>query len=104
MSEVTGFRLFQEPTRAVLAVFGPLDDLSGPTFEQLVNRCLDGAGRVQELVVDLAASPFITAAGFRSLLQSSSRASEAGCRVCVEHLRPLVGATIGALGLAAVLC
>jgi anti-anti-sigma factor len=104
VSEPTGFRLFLEPTRAVLAVFGPLDDLSGPTFEQLVNRCLDGAGRVQELVVDLAASPFITAAGFRALLQSSSRASEVGCRVCVEHLSPLVGSMVGVLGLAAVCC
>ena len=104
VSEPTGFRLFREPTRAVLAVFGPLDDLSGPMFEQLVNRCLEGAERVQSLVVDLAGSPFITAAGFRSLLQSTSKASDAGCHVCVEHERPLVGSTIGMLGLGAVLC
>ena len=104
MSDVTGFRLFREPARAVLAVFGPLDELSGPTFEQLVNRCLEGADRAPSLVVDLAGSPYVTAAGFRALLQSTARAAGAGCHVCVEHQRPLVGSTIGLLGLGAVLC
>ena len=104
VSDVTGFRLLREPGRRVLVVIGPLDNLSGPTFERLVERAMIGPERVDELVVDLAASPFVTAAGFHSLLQAMSRASDKGCRVCVEHPRPLVETTIEVLGLDAVLC
>jgi anti-anti-sigma factor len=104
MSDVTGFRLERQPARSVLAVRGPLDNLSAPAFEQLVNRCLADPDSVEEIVVELAGSPFVTAAGFRALLQASARASEAGCCLRLEHQRPLVESTIGVLGLGAVLC
>lgn len=104
MTDITGFRLVREPERLVLVVTGPLDTLTGPTFEQLVERALSGPQRAQELEVDLAASPFVTAAGFRSLLRASARASDAGCRLRVEHERRLVGSTMQLLGLRPVLC
>ncbi len=103
MSDLTGFRLTREPARAILAVRGPLDNLSGPSFEQLIERCLAGPDRVEEITVDLAASPFVTAAGFRVLLQALARSSAAGCRLWLEHPRPLVASTLQTLGLQAVL-
>jgi anti-anti-sigma factor len=104
VSERTGFRLVREPARLVLLVIGPLDILSGPTFEQLVERGLRCSGRAEDLVVDLGASPFVTAAGFRSLLRAEARASESGCRLRIEHQRPLVESTIRLLGLDTLLC
>jgi anti-anti-sigma factor len=104
MSELTGFRLTREPARAVLAVRGPLDNLSGPALERLVDRCLEGPDRVEEIAIDLASSPFVTAAGFRVLLHVAHRSTEAGCRLWLEHPRPLVASTLHTLGLESVLC
>jgi anti-anti-sigma factor len=104
VSDLTGFRLTREPARAILEVRGPLDNLSGPAFERLVERCLAGPDRVEEIAVDLASSPFVTAAGFRVLLSVANRSTEAGCRLWLEHPRPLVASTIHTLGLESVLC
>jgi anti-anti-sigma factor len=104
VDEQTGFRLVREPARLVLLVIGPLDILSGPTFEQLVERALRGPERVEDLVVDLDACPFVTAAGFRSLLRAAARVSDDGSRLWLEHQRHLVEATIHLLGLDTVLC
>ena len=103
VNEQTGFRLVRERAHAVLVVIGPLDILSGPSFVQLVERALSGPGPVEELVVDLAACPFVTAAGFRSLLRAAARAADDGCRLRIDRERRLVGSTIHLLGLDTVL-
>ena len=104
MSDVTGFRLMREPLRAVLSVTGPFDGLAAASFGQLVDRCLDHGEPLEDIVVDLESSPFVTAAGFCALLEALHHAAGAGCRLHVEHLRPLVVSTFAALGLDAILC
>ncbi|MEY2436906.1 MAG: hypothetical protein QOF97_1742 [Acidimicrobiaceae bacterium] len=103
VTDPTAFRLDRSATRAVLAVDGPLDNLSSPPFEQLISRCLAVPDPVNELVIDLTDSPFVTAAGFRTLLQEMNRATEAGCTFRVAHERPLVRSTMSVLGLESVL-
>jgi anti-anti-sigma factor len=104
VSEVTGFRLVRDDLRAVLSVIGPLDALSGPALAQLVERCVAGEDPVREVEVDLAATSFVTGAGFRSLLEAMARAAARGARLHVAHQRRLVEDTLEVLGLEAVLC
>jgi len=66
------------PDAVVLTIAGPLDAVTAPTCEEIIDKTLSSMAPDRSLVIDLYRLEFIAAAGVRSLFRAADAAREAG--------------------------
>ena len=77
------------PGRVVLTPVGELDMDTVPALDRVLDTVLDGPG-VVEIVVDLAAVPFLDSTGVAALLRGAAEAVGRGATLRVTDPRPVV--------------
>jgi len=84
--------------KVVVHVGGPLDARTGPELEHRMDDLIDGQGN-RQLVVDLAATTFVDAAGLSVLVHALERVREAGGDLTLTGVAADVSRVLEAAGL-----
>jgi anti-anti-sigma factor len=92
----------QSPTTARVSVVGELDMATAPVMRERLVRVLQ-AQRPAVLEIDLAGVTLLDCAGVRALVAVRTAALQAGCRMQVCHLQPIVRQVLDVTGLLGVL-